>query len=37
MIEYLVCQLAHNNKNPRVKQLLLEKVDATIIEESSNQ
>lgn len=33
LIEYLICTLAHNNKNPRVKQLILEKVDYTISED----
>lgn len=35
MVDYLVCQLAHNNKNPRVKQLILERVDLTLIEEQT--
>ena len=27
MIEYMIVQVAHNHKNPRVKQLILEKAD----------
>lgn len=33
LVEFLICQLAFNNKNPRVKQLIIEKVDQTMNEE----
>jgi hypothetical protein len=33
LVEYLVCTIALNNKNPRVKQLIIEKIDQSLNEE----
>lgn len=33
LIDYMICTLAASNKNPRVKQLILEKVETLLSEE----
>jgi hypothetical protein len=33
LVDHLVCQIVANNKNPRVKQLIIEKVDQSLNEE----
>ena len=33
LIDYMICTLAGSNKNPRVKQLILEKVETLLSEE----
>lgn len=36
MIDHLICQIAVTNKNPKVKQLIFERVDAMITEEAGS-